>query len=102
MGRKVIYSVSRWHRQRFERHYGELIDGNQKVWCLKNWKHEDAGEDAGETVSGEWIDEKMILTTGRETTWTRQHARIAMCMAIVLGGIVVLLVHFINHPSSKR
>ena len=98
MERKVIYSVSRWHPQRLERHYGELIDGNQKVWRLKHRKHQDAGE----TVSEEWIGEKMTLTNGRETTWTRQQARIAMCMAIVLGGIVVLLVHFINYPSSKK
>ena len=98
MERKVIYSVSRWHPQRLERHYEGLIDGNREVWRLKNWKHQDAGE----AVSEEWINEKTTLTNGRETTWTRQHARIAMCMAIVLRGIVVLLVYFINHPSSKR
>ena len=98
MGRKVIYSVSQWHRQRLERHYGELIDGNQESWRLKNRKHHNAGE----TVNEERISEKTTLTNGRETTWTRQHARIAMGMAIALGGIVVLLVHFMNHPSSKR
>lgn len=51
-------------------------------------------------MSGEWIDDKMTLTNGRETTWTRQTCENSEAYGhFFLGGIVVLLVHFINHPS---